>query len=74
MIPKGAYVQVAYAEAWGMWDLSNGHRHSKRDKGRGYLWVFASRAEALAWKKEQSKGLPKGAKLSRPFIIRRPKL
>lgn len=66
---KGRYVQSAWRRAWIMFDLDNGHKCGRNDVGKGYLWVFETKAKALAHRKEQHK-LPFGAKLSEPILIK----
>lgn len=62
------YIKTAWRRAWIMWDLDNGHAWGKNDSGKGYMWVFPTKKEALAHKKEQS-ARKHGAKLSAPFKI-----
>lgn len=49
---KGRYVQSAWRRAWIMFDLDNGHKCGRNDVGKGYLWVFETKAKALAHQKE----------------------
>jgi len=62
------YIECGWRRAWIMWDLDNGHAWSKGDPGRGYLWVFKTKKEAIEHKRQQRK-MEFGAKLSKPFLI-----
>lgn len=62
------YVTCGWRRAWIMWDLANGHACSKNDPGKGYMWVFKTRREALEHRKLQH-CKPLNARLSYPFKI-----
>ena len=62
------YIQCGWQRAWVMWDLDNGHAHGKNDPGKGYMWIFETRKEALIHRKLQHK-IKFGARLSMPFKI-----
>ncbi len=68
MTNEGIYIQCGFRRAWAMWDLDNGHAHGKNDSGKGYLWVFKTRKEALKHRREQHK-FEECARLSKPFKI-----
>jgi hypothetical protein len=55
-----------------MWDMDNGHAWGKTDAGKGYLWVFSTRKDAIAHRKMQH-AKRHGAKLSMPFKIEGPR-
>lgn len=68
MTKLGEYAQCGWRRAWIMWDLDNGHAHNQNDPGRGYLWVFKTKSDALKHRKKQhAKKLC--ARLSKPFKI-----
>jgi len=50
---------------WLMWDMSNGHKG-----GKGYMWVFRTKKEALDHKRDQKKR--GGASLSLPQKVEIP--
>jgi hypothetical protein len=62
------YVTCGYRRAWIMWDLDNGHSWGGNDPGKGYVWVFKTRKEALEHRKKQHKGRL-NARLSKPIKI-----
>lgn len=66
------YISVSYCRAWVMWDLDNGHAWNKQDSGKGYLWVFPTKKEALEHKRKYHKGSDK-ARLSKPIKIEYPR-
>lgn len=51
-----------------MWDLDNGHAWSKNDSGKGYAWLFPTKAAALKHRKKQHKK-KNTAMLSYPIFI-----
>ena len=63
------YVRVGFRRAWCMWDLDNGHAYGERDPGKGYIWLFATKKEALDHRKKQHQK-KFGASLSLPFLIK----
>ena len=62
------YVACGWRRAWIMWDMGNGHACNKKDDGKGYMWVFPSRAEAMAHRRWQHKN-PDNVRLSMPFKV-----
>jgi hypothetical protein len=60
------YIGCAYRKAWIMWDLDNGHI-SNGGNGKGYMWVFSTRKEAVEHRQKQHKS--GGARLSKPIKI-----
>ena len=62
------YVSCGYKRAWLMWDLDNGHAWSKNDSGKGYAWLFPTKAAALKHRKKQHKK-KNTAMLSYPIFI-----
>lgn len=62
------YVSCGWRRAWIMWDLDNGHAWSSGDPGRGYMWVFKTRKEAMEHRRIQHQN-PKNVRLSLPFKI-----
>lgn len=64
----GEYARCGWRRAWIMWDLDNGHAHSKTDPGKGYLWVFSTRENARSHRKKQHAN-EGNARLSLPFKI-----
>lgn len=62
------YVQCGWRRAWIAWDLDNGHACSKGDAGKGYMWVYKTRREALEHRKTQHKN-PHHARLSYPVKV-----
>ena len=62
------YIRCGWRRAWIMWDLDNGHAWDKQDPGKGYMWVFPTRKEALMHRRKQHKK-KFGAELSMPFKI-----
>ncbi len=64
----GKYVECGWRRAWIMWDMCNGHACNQSDPGKGYLWVFKTKREALLHRRKQhSNNL--NARLSMPFKI-----
>lgn len=51
-----------------MWDLDNGHAHYTRDPGKGYMWVFTTKREALEHRRKQHRN-KMNARLSQPFKL-----
>ena len=66
LTPK--YVECGYKKAWVLFDLDNGHSYGKNDAGKGYMWVFSTKKQALDHKRSQ-KSLPNSAKLSKPIKL-----
>lgn len=66
------YLSCGYRQAWIMWDLDNGHAYDKKDIGKGYIWVFSTKKEALEHRKKQHSN-PDFARLSMPKKITRPR-
>lgn len=64
----GEYVRCGWRRAWLMWDMDNGHAWHHGDAGKGYLWVFSTRQEALAHRKQQH-AKPDAVRLSMPFKV-----
>ena len=62
------YVPCGWRRAWILWDLDNGHAWDKRDNGKGYMWVFSSRKEAISHRRKQHKN-EYYARLSMPLKI-----
>ena len=62
------YVPTGWRRAWIMFDLDNGHSWGKNDPGKGYIWVFRTKREALAHKKYQNTR-EFAAKLSPPIKV-----
>ena len=64
MNKAGIYVSCAWRRAWIMWDLDNGHAWNRNDPGKGYMWVFKTKKDALEHKRQS-----KNVRLSAPFKI-----
>lgn len=62
------YVKCAWRRAWLLFDLDNGHSWGLNDSGKGYVWVFKTKKEAIAHKKLQ-KTKPFAAQLSPPIKV-----
>lgn len=62
------YIQCAWRRAWLLFDLDNGHSWGLNDHGKGYVWVFKTKKEAIAHKKLQ-KARPFAAQLSPPIKV-----
>ncbi len=62
------YIQCGWRRAWIMWDMGNGHAMNKNDPGKGYMWVFKTRKEAMTHRKKQHSN-KKSVRLSMPFKI-----
>ena len=63
------YVSCAYRRAWILFDLDNGHSWGGNDVGKGYMWVFKTKKEAIEHKKKQNK-MKFGARLSKPILVK----
>ena len=68
LVPADQYVTCGYRQAWICFDLVNGHYWNQNDPGKGYMWVFKTRQEALAHRRAQHK-MKHGAQLSYPTKI-----
>ena len=63
------YVRCGFRSAWIMFDLGNGHACGQNDSGRGCIWVFSTRKEALEHRKSQHSN-PKFVTLSYPIHVK----
>lgn len=63
------YVRCGFRSAWIMFDLENGHAWGKNDSGKGYIWIFSTRKEALEHRRKQHKD-PSHVRLSYPVHIK----
>lgn len=63
------YVRCGFRSAWIMFDLENGHSCGKNDSGKGYIWIFSTRKEALKHRKNQHDN-PSYVKLSYPIHVK----
>lgn len=68
----GEYARCGWRRAWIMWDMDNGHAWGQNDAGKGYLWVFSTRKDAMTHRKAQH-SKKHHAKLSMPFKIEGPR-
>ncbi len=62
------YVSCGYRRIYIMWDLDNGHAWSKRDNGKGYVWIFQNYKDAMQHRRKQHKN-KRYAGLSMPIRI-----
>lgn len=60
------YIQCAWRRAWLMFDLDNGHSWGLNDAGKGYVWIFKTRKEAIEHKKNRPKD---SVRLSPPIKV-----
>lgn len=68
MVTVDNYVACGWRVAWIMWDLGNGHSWGKRDPGKGYMWVFRTRKDAIEHRRKTHRR-KRSVRLSRPFKI-----